>query len=318
MRRLLWLSCLTVLLAACGDGKRPFLPKSGGLPYEVVVEEDIDSLVYYALDTDVEGLPQREPSFDIFMVNDRNYPAFAQLARNIVRVKIDPRVERPQVRFAKNVDAQPQIRIHVTAPSRKSLREAMPVIGPQLRMLLVRAEQNVEINRLKKHHLAKARKDLMHTFHADMLIPEELTASKKAASFRWYSNNAAQGMSNICLYAYPAQRFSLQEWVAKRDSILRTHIPGETNDMYMTTVKSNLRQDLQREKNGDRWVIRGLWEMTNDMMGGPFVAHAVYDSARATVMVAEAFVYAPESKKRNRIRQLEAALYTLNIQNNGR
>jgi hypothetical protein len=35
-------------------------------------------------------------------------------------------------------------------------------------------------------------------------------------------------------------------------------------------------------------------------------------------MVAEAFVYAPESKKRNRIRQLEAALYTLNIQNNGR
>ena len=88
--------------------------------------------------------------------------------------------------------------------------------------------------------------------------------------------------------------------------------------MYMTTVRNGLSQERIKVKDQERIVLRGLWEMKNDMMGGPLVAHAVYDTARATVIVAEVFVFAPESKKRNKIRQLEAALYTLKIQNNGK
>ncbi|MCI6550201.1 MAG: DUF4837 family protein, partial [Prevotella sp.] len=36
------------------------------------------------------------------------------------------------------------------------------------------------------------------------------------------------------------------------------------------------------------------------------------------IVVAEAFVYAPEMKKRNLMRLLEASLYTLNFKDNGR
>ena len=49
------------------------------------------------------------------------------------------------------------------------------------------------------------------------------------------------------------------------------------------------------------------------MMGGPFVAHAIADSIHKRIVVAEAFVYAPEQLKRNIMRQLEAALYTFSI-----
>jgi len=58
---------------------------------------------------------------------------------------------------------------------------------------------------------------------------------------------------------------------------------------------------------------RGLWYMENDMMGGPFVSHARVDRPNGRVVVVEAFVYAPEKKKRDMMRQLEAALYTLNL-----
>ena len=58
---------------------------------------------------------------------------------------------------------------------------------------------------------------------------------------------------------------------------------------------------------------RGLWYMENDMMGGPFVSHARVDRPNGRVVVVEAFVYAPKDKKRDMMRQLEAALYTLNL-----
>ena len=50
-----------------------------------------------------------------------------------------------------------------------------------------------------------------------------------------------------------------------------------------------------------RGVLRGLWRMEGDKMGGPFVSHALLDKKKGRVIVAESFVYAPESKKANLI-----------------
>lgn len=309
--------CLLVLflLISCSDRSQR-LPRSSGSPYYVNVENDCDSLVFHALDTDVAGLPQREPSFDVFEVTG-NFPEYT-LCRNIVRVKIDPKYERPQIRYTKNVNAQPQMLINVVAPTTEALRKAMPVIGTQLRSLLNRSEMNIAIIYLQAHHQDKVQTSIREMFHAGMYIPEELTGSKKGEAFQWYSNQQAQGMMNICLYSYPAQRLDTEEWIVKRDSIMKVNIPGEEPGMYMTTVKNGISQERIKVKEQERLVLRGLWEMKDDMMGGPLVAHAVYDSVNAKVLVAEAFVYAPESKKRNKIRQLEAALYTLKIQNNGK
>ena len=61
-------------------------------------------------------------------------------------------------------------------------------------------------------------------------------------------------------------------------------------------------------------MLRGLWRVEGDMMGGPFVSHAQLDPSGQRVLVVEGFVYAPESNKANLIRRLEAALYTLRFQ----
>ena len=49
------------------------------------------------------------------------------------------------------------------------------------------------------------------------------------------------------------------------------------------------------------------------MMGGPFVMHAFVNENTGMVVVVETFVYAPESNKRNLMRNLEATLYTISI-----
>jgi hypothetical protein len=60
-------------------------------------------------------------------------------------------------------------------------------------------------------------------------------------------------------------------------------------------------------------VLRGLWKMVGDMMGGPFVSLVRLDEQNNRVIVVEGFVYAPETEKRNLIRRIEAALYTLRL-----
>lgn len=48
-------------------------------------------------------------------------------------------------------------------------------------------------------------------------------------------------------------------------------------------------------------------------MGGPFVSHARVDRANGRIIVVEGFVYNPGKLKRDQIRKLNAALYSLQL-----
>ena len=66
------------------------------------------------------------------------------------------------------------------------------------------------------------------------------------------------------------------------------------------------------EANGiPRTEVRGLWAMVGDMMGGPFVLHAINDEANKRVLVVEMVVYYPGGPKKNLMLLAESQLYTL-------
>ena len=74
---------------------------------------------------------------------------------------------------------------------------------------------------------------------------------------------------------------------------------GETNDMYM---------QLSYPKMLYNNLTQGLWEMKGDAMGGPYRMGRV--PLDEDVIYIIAFVYAPEMKKRNLMKQLEAVMTT--------
>ena len=117
-------------------------------------------------------------------------------------------------------------------------------------------------------------------------------------------------MQNICIYSYPGITLNLDRALKMRDSVMGGNIRGETKDMRMTTVAKSVTTSIVSRKGHGMMVMRGLWEMTGDAMGGPFVSISKIDSANSRIVVKEAFVYAPESKKRNLIKPLEAAIFT--------
>ena len=138
----------------------------------------------------------------------------------------------------------------------------------------------------------------------------------KDDNFFWATNNSGESRQDIVIYSLPytsEKMFEGDSLVAIRNRVLGKHIKGSNNSQM--TTSTFMRPDYRRiEIDGIfRAEIRGLWEMTTDMMGGPFVSQAFVNENTGRVIFVDVFVYAPEKKKRSLIRNLEASFYTISI-----
>ncbi len=254
------------------------LPSSTGSPYEVVLVGDTDSVVTHILQDKVEGLPQPEPFCDIIRVKKGHDKGIYSLARIRIVVDVNLHNRGYEVKKRMDVNAKPQLVLTIKAQSAEQLRQMLD--GEKLRSLLDSLEQKHLVDLIKQN--VDKQKEIKRLFGLDMKIPLDMDASKQAKNFVWYSNNANTGMQNLLIFRAKNLR--------QIDSVLHRNMLGETDEMYMLLPK--------KER-------RGLWEMKGDAMGGPYVMRQVGD------VVIIGFVYAPEMKKRNLIKKLEAVLTTI-------
>lgn len=312
--RLLLLTAI-VALCSCSGGPQSLLPKSGGRPYEVLLvasDSRCAAVVDSVLTQDMPSLPQREPMFDVSQIDSTRFNQTTRLARCIVIVTVNPAVfTSTRIRYEKNVWARPQLVVYVNTPSAAQLGMYMSKAGNRLTDLLTRAEINTAISVLRAGSNRKAEDNIKSMFGCDMLIPADMKASKKGRNFIWLSDNRPDRMRNICVYSYGGTTLDAHRALAARDSVMRLNIPGELDGMYMQTTPGSVTAGLTTEDGRTVMISRGLWKMRNDAMGGPFVSLSTVDSVNSRIIVAEAFVYAPGTNKRNLIRSAEAALYTL-------
>lgn len=308
-----------LLLAAC---ENVGTPASSGRPYEVLVVVD-DSLwerpagraLFDVLDTDVPGLPQPERAFRMSQVNPSEFNRSMKLFRSIIQVDVNPQeYTQSKMKFTRDVFARPQIILTIQSPDEEDFRTFVSRHSQELYTFLTRVEMNRQIDDLEEKHSQLVSGLAAELFQCDLWAPEDLQSSKKGKDFFWTASSGATGLMNICMYAYPyegPQTFNKQYVLAKRDSVMKANIPGARPHMYMATdtLCTSVRSITVRGQYA--MEARGLWVMQNDAMGGPFVSHSRVDTVNNRVVVAEGFVYAPQKKKRDMIRRLEAALYTL-------
>lgn len=312
--RLLLLTAI-VALCSCSGGPQSLLPKSGGRPYEVLLvasDRRCAAVADSVLTQDMPSLPQREPMFDVSLIDTKRFNQTTRLARCIVIVTVNPAVfTSTRIRYEKNVWARPQLVVYVNTPSASQLSQYMAKAGRRLTSLLTRAEINTAISTLRAGSNRKAESSIRSMFGWDMRIPAEMKAGKTGRNFIWLSDNRPDRMRNICVYSYSGTTLDAHRALAARDSVMRLNIPGELDGMYMQTTPGSVTAGLATEDGRTVMISRGLWEMRNDAMGGPFVSLSTVDSVNSRIIVAEAFVYATGTNKRNLIRSAEAALYTL-------
>ncbi len=324
-KRLLTYACLLTALIAmvgCKEGGATLLtPASSGRPYEMLVVMD-DSLwerpagraLFDALDTDVPGLPQSERSFRIMQINDKQMNSTFALFRNIIVPKIDRIYSQVKFKFTRDMKASPQMVMTIQAPNEQAFADYVSKNKQTIVDFFTRAEMNRQVKLLEKDHSYLVEQLVKDSFQCTVHVPAELENYKRGKDFLWATTNRERDDLNFVIYTYPftdKNTFTLDYFVHKRDSFMKANLPGPLDGSYMSTYTDYLiSQDIAvRGKYAQE--VKGLWQMEGAVMGGPFVSHVRVDEKNQRVIVSEAFVYSPGRKKRDIMRRMEAALYTL-------
>lgn len=305
--------------------KKPLLmPNATGLPYEMLVVMDdaqwdrpLGRAVFNVLDSDVPGLPQSERSFRISRVAPDGFNSnMFRIMRNVIKVDIQNIYTQPKFKFARNVYSYPQMIMTLQAPDEESLTEYINNNQQSIIDFFTKAEMNREIENLRERHNPEVSRLAEEILDVDIWVPWELNKFKTGKDFLWASTNVGKKDMNLVLYSYPytdKNTFTLDYFLQKRDSVMKANIPGGPKGSYMTTNHDYVYVEDGTVRGKYAQIARGLWRIQGDRMGGPFVSHSRVDEANGRVVVAEAFIYAPESLKRDLLRRMEAALYTLQL-----
>ncbi len=316
------LCCLACI--GCRNGKVSILPSSTGTPSEVLVvfddktrASDAGKALISVLHSDVAGLPQQEPNFNVSSVSPSQFDNLLRPVRNILIVEVSDIYSATKMTYSRNMWSDPQMVMYLKAPDHESLLAYITNNQQTIIDFFVNAEINRFI-KLQSKKFNKAAKDtLMTQLGIGVNIPGELKTMKLGDNFFWISNNQYRSRLDFVAYAVPytsASQLEENNLIVMRDSVMKVNIPGGLPGSYMTT--EDLFTPIYRAINvGGKFCaqLKGLWEMQGDMMGGPFVSHTLVDDANNRLITLEVFVYAPEEKKRNLMRRLEATLYTLQM-----
>lgn len=321
--------CLIVLcliFCSCGGSgkgsKNVVKGRSQGAPYELLVVADKEWLKSGAGQTlmdvvegPIKGLPQYEPEFRCTKINRVGFNSTFKVYRNIVIAEVNKKYAEAEMRIARDEYCRPQLIVYLTAPDDKAFVEMMQVRQEQMLDLFNEQELSRERTVLKKKYSQVVKKQAEKQFGVMFLAPQDIDEMKQGQDFFWASASKQDFKLNVCMYRLPLRDISLDDFVILRDSVMKKNIPGGREDQWMETDSRTVsfRQRPTADGKGRVIVVRGLWDMRNDAMGGPFVAYLIADEKSNNLLVAEGFAFAPNEKKRPLIRELEAALQTVSF-----
>lgn len=324
MKKLLFLLAAAIL-TSCSNNSI-LRRAAAGNPYEVLVVCDEEfwnapagRALEAVLDTDIPGLPQSERSFKISRVEEENFSGMFKPFRNIITVDINENLyTKTTFKYAEDPFASPQVVLTIQSPDRASFEEYVTKNSQVIVNFLTAVEMNRQIESLQKDYNIAAFDTINKMFDCEFLVPKGLTGQKKGENFLWISNynSPVPEIESFVIYSYPytaVENFSKESYIHTRDSVMKKNMPGGKPDQYIQT--DSMFVEILETSHKDRYVqiARGLWYMENDMMGGPFVSHSMVDEINGRIIVAEAFLYAPNRKKGNMMRKLEASLYTIKL-----
>jgi hypothetical protein len=309
------------ILTACTDTSQ-LMPTISGKAGEVVIvinkaqwESEPGIVLRNLLGQDEPFLPQQEPMFTLINIPEAAFTKIFKTHRNIIVVNIKPGITEPKIIYKLNVWASPQIVVSISAPDSQTAAQEITKQQNKLLNSLEQAERNRNIQNAMKYEEKSLRKTVTDMFGGSPFFPKGYSQKKKTDRFIWISYETTYTNQGIFIYSFPfrdSSDFSLENLIAMRNKILEENVPGPRDNTYMTTSTISVLPAL-------RWVtykgqtfaeVKGLWEVKNDFMGGPFADHAFLDKEKKNVIVLEAFVYAPRYSKRNYMRQVESLLYS--------
>ncbi|MDB0041032.1 DUF4837 family protein [Algibacter sp.] len=312
------------LLMSCGDKKsnEKFLPDASGAinNVSVVTENDlwdgrVGEAIRNVLAKPIYGLPQDEPTFTISQIPTSVFSGFVTKNRTVLKIETN---KEAGITISDNVYAKPQ---KVIVVSGKTKEEIIDVL---------KANETKIIDTFRNEELTERLRQMAKSPHNFETIKEKLgltiefasvyRKAKETDNFFWIRKDITTGTTNLMIYELPYDAIKRNDSVVNqiikiRDSIGRAYIEGPIEGSYLIT--ENAYTPFHGETiidNKPTLETKGLWDVKNAFMGGPFINYAIEDKINKRWVVVEGFAFAPSVEKRNYMLELEAIIRSVKIQ----
>lgn len=321
MKKILLLFCVTSLLVACDNNKKGtrYLKESVGNinVLQIVIDNELwngpvgeEIRNQFAAPTD--GLPQDEPLFTMRQMVPETFTGFARNSRLFLKVQ-EGNVE--QVSIDKEVYAKPQLGVTVTALTEEGLVALLKERSAEI----IKKMKAIELQeRQKRARISKMRLDsLTRDFNVTLNAPSAYRIAKASPDFYWLRKDLKSGTTNIIIYEVPLQTIgedsTLQNVITMRNTIGARLMPVEEEGVFRTEDAYPPYLFTTEIDGKFTYETKGIWEVKDQFMAGPFINYAIKDKANNRWLIIEGFVYAPSVEKRDLQFELEAIIRTATL-----
>ena len=295
-----YLTILILLLSSCSE-KDKTLPHSTGANSEVIFvltdvlwESQIKELVSNSFGSSIQGLNQNETAFRVVQVNHSEFKSILKTHKNIVIIAKDVMQSSQQNKWAYN-----------QLVSQLNWQENTKETQISLNKLKVIYDQK-ELKAIRKSFAKTSQKNneelLNNNFGIEVIIPKEYKVIYNSDSIFWATFNPTKSeeIKNMLSFSFTPCSSNLQEEVLqKTDSVFAKYLEGEK-------IGSFVRIEPQYPPYYNDNIYRGLWKLEKGFMGGPFLIKTYFIENKVVVNVG--LIFAPQSRKRNFIKEFEAIL----------
>lgn len=324
MRTILIAIASFFILVSCGKDKsknQRILSDSSGKINDlaVVVDNDlwegkVGEGIRDVLAAPVYGLPQDEPLFHLSQMPPSVFTGFAKRGRIVLKVE---KGNEANVKIAKDVFAKPQKVVVISGMTDEEIVNQIKENSGRI-ISALKSEEIKERQRRTKVSLHK-NNSIKENLGISIQFPSVYRIAKEDNNFYWIRKDITTGTTNLMLYEMPygsiKENDSLANQIIRmRDSIGKVHIPGPLDGSFMITENAYT-PFISKTTIDDKpaYETKGLWDVKNAFMSGPFVNYIIDDQANNRLLVVEGFAFAPSVEKRDYMFELESIIKSISF-----
>lgn len=314
---------ITCLLSCKNDTKKDkiYLPASGGTTNLLTIVSDdnlwkgeVGDAIRLIFAAPVYGLPQEEPIFTLKQMKPIAFHDYVKKSRTFIEFK---KGAPKGLQFVNDVYATPQLGIILSGENNEELMSVLNENSLLMTNKIKQVELAHKIQEMTKNQLDI--EQVSSLFGVDLTVLFSYRIAKKTADFVWLRKDIKNGDLNLLIYQLPfgtikKDSTTIKNIVKLRDSIGKAHIPGPVKNSYMITEDSfSPFLGTTRINGNTAFESRGVWDVKNDFMAGPFINYIINDKKNNRQLVLEGFTYAPQIAKRDYMFELEAMIRSIKI-----
>tara|TARA_B100000809_G_scaffold44263_1_gene38574 strand:- start:552 stop:1526 length:975 start_codon:yes stop_codon:yes gene_type:complete len=318
---------LPILLIAavffgCVDGKeKRYVSASSGSINSIVVvsdnllwENSVGDAIREILAASVEGLSKDEPQFSMSQMPTEVFTGFAKKNRTVLKIE---KGKEAATQIARDAYARPQTLVVVSGQTNAEIIEQIKENSAKI----ISAFKKTEITERQRRTTKSLFNDtpIRERLGVSLKFPTAYRIAKSEDNFFWIRRDIETGNVDLLVYEVPLSSIrkgdsAVVDIVRVRDSIGKIHIEGALENSHMATEQAftpfitNVILD-----NKPAFETRGLWDLKNAFMSGPFLNYAIEDKVNNRYIIAEGYVFAPSIAKRDYVFELESIIKSIEI-----